>query len=857
MKALSFNDWLKRCAGRRLTAWVMYSSCALLWLVFALESPSWQRWLTQHGPSFAHLYQRAPRAGDPLRYVLQALAILILKPAAPNPVLQRSVTGTKQLVKGGQSLWEHAIGACLSIFSRLRTTPRTALAERWQGLGKRWRYGFNVLVALVVVQTLVLCITEPFDYLNQLYFVLLLWLMAMVLRRLPGRFATLMLMVLSVIVSCRYLWWRYSSTLNWADGLDLTLGLLLLLAETYAWFVLILGFIQTSWPLARKPTPLPKDTDVWPSVDLYIPTYNEDLAVVRNTVYAAKGLDWPADKLNIYILDDGKRAAFAEFAQKVGVGYITRPDNRHAKAGNLNHALGKTQGELIAIFDCDHVPVRSFLQVTCGGFLVDPKLALVQTPHHFLSPDPFERNLKLFRKRPNEGELFYGLVQEGNDLWNAAFFCGSCAVLRRSAIESIGGFAVQTVTEDAHTALRLHRNGWNSAYLKIVQAAGLATESLSAHVGQRIRWARGMAQIFRTDNPLFGKGLTLFQRLCYLNAMVHFLAGVPRLVFLLAPLAYLYFQAHVIYAPAMMIVLYVLPHMLHSSITNSRTQGQYRQTFWGEVYETVLAWYIARPTTVALFNPRKGAFNVTAKGGLIDNNHFDWLIAKPYVWLGLLNIAGLGFAVWRLNYGPAEQVGTVLVSSLWVIYNLLIIGAAMAVAAEVKQVRSTHRVQVKWPAALRLPTGHSYACQLHDYSDGGAGIYVPSLLSEQFGQSVQLTLWRGTREYVFEARVVRQHEHQLGLQFQNLNEQQKIDFVQCTLARADAWLNWQQDFETDRPLLSFARVLRLGVRGYQQMLKSLPLPLKTLAHTVERAGVWLLSFMPRRPLPPTAIRNLP
>jgi len=121
----------------------------------------------------------------------------------------------------------------------------------------------------------------------------------------------------------------------------------------------------------------------------------------------------------------------------------------------------------------------------------------------FYSPDPFERNLSQFRRIPNEGELFYGLVQDGNDFWNAAFFCGSCAVIRRTALQEIGGIAVETVTEDAHTSLRLQRNGWNTAYINIPQAAGLATESLSGHIGQRIRWARGMIQILRLDNPLF------------------------------------------------------------------------------------------------------------------------------------------------------------------------------------------------------------------------------------------------------------------------------------------------------------------------------------------------------------------
>ena len=169
---------------------------------------------------------------------------------------------------------------------------------------------------------------------------------------------------------------------------------------------------------------------------------------------------------------------------------------------------------------------------------------MLQTPHHFYSPDPFERNLGQFRVIPNEGELFYGIVQDGNDFWNAAFFCGSCAVLRREALDEIGGIAAETVTEDAHTSLRMQTRGWNTAYINIPQAAGLATERLSAHVKQRIRWARGMVQILRMDNPLFAPGLKLAQRLCYFNAMTHFLYALPRLIFLTAPLIYLMLRIH-------------------------------------------------------------------------------------------------------------------------------------------------------------------------------------------------------------------------------------------------------------------------------------------------------------------------
>jgi len=140
---------------------------------------------------------------------------------------------------------------------------------------------------------------------------------------------------------------------------------------------------------------------------------------VRVTVLAARALDWPAEKLRVYLLDDGRRPAFRAFAIEAGVGYIVRPDNRHAKAGNLNHALEHTRGEFVAIFDCDHVPARSFLQVTMGWLVRDPELSLVQTPHHFYSPDPYSRNLRTAPSVPAESELFYGVIQRGLDTWNA------------------------------------------------------------------------------------------------------------------------------------------------------------------------------------------------------------------------------------------------------------------------------------------------------------------------------------------------------------------------------------------------------------------------------------------------------
>ncbi|MBH0026558.1 UDP-forming cellulose synthase catalytic subunit [Pseudoalteromonas sp. SWN29] len=710
----------------------------------------------------------------------------------------------------------------------------------------------NKLVKYVILAfilfLLAIFITIPFSLEAQAVFISFILLVAYALKRVKGQMATIVMITLSVTTSSRYLWWRYTETLNWDDPLALALGGGLLLAETYAWLVLILGFFQTINPLERKPVPLPKDTDLWPTVDVYIPTYNEPLSVVRPTTLAALSIDWPADKLNVYILDDGKRSEFKDFAAEIGVGYLARSDNNHAKAGNMNSAMRYTDGEYIAIFDCDHVPARSFLQMTMGQFLKDSKVCLVQTPHHFFSADPFERNLNNHSQIPNENMLFYGLIQDGNDMWDATFFCGSCAVLKRAALDDIGGFAFETVTEDAHTALRMQRAGYKTAYINIPQAAGLATDSLSAHIGQRIRWARGMAQIFRLDNPLMGKGLSLPQRLCYINAMLHFLSGIPRIVFLTAPLALIYFNAYIIYAPFIAIFIYVVPTLIQIKATNSRIQGKYRYSFWGEVYESVLAWYILKPTTVALFNPNKGKFNVTEKGGLNDEEHYDWGISKPYLILLLINLLGIIVGILRLFLGDSSQIGVLIISMGWAFYNIIILGAAVAVAAEARQVRHSHRIKANFPAGVRLANGHTLKVKITDYSDNGVGIETEHAHLCRVNDKIELLMSRGNKQFSFTTYVCNTRKKQIGLTLKDLSLEKQRAFIQCTFSRADAWLDWQNNFRHDRPSYSFKEVQKTSLRGFSNLLFHAPRALQPIIKFMTNTVIYINSFTPKKPI---------
>ena len=649
---------------------------------------------------------------------------------------------------------------------------------------------------------------------------LLTLVMAISLARTSDSYlVTLTLMFTSLFATFRYGYWRISQTIlffqdpasHWG-ALDAFFILLLVFAECYAFVILSLGFFQTIWPLRRAPMPLPENSDEWPHVDVLIPTYNEPLEVVRYTALGALNIDWPTDKLHVYILDDGRRKDFEQFAFEAGIGYRIRPDNFHAKAGNINTALKTLNSPYVAIFDCDHVPTRSFLQMTVGWFLRDRNLAMLQTPHHFYSPDPFERNLGQFRVIPNEGELFYGIVQDGNDFWNASFFCGSCAVLRRTALDEIGGIAVETVTEDAHTSLRMQSNGWNTAYINIPQAAGLATERLSAHVGQRIRWARGMIQILRTDNPLFAPKLAFAQRLCYFNAMMHFMYALPRLIFLTAPLIYLLLSHTNVPGYWAAILAYAMPHLILSNTTNSRIQGQHRHSFWNEIYETVLSPYILLPTLLALINPKLGKFNVTAKGGIVKNTFFDVKIAQPFLSLLFFNFLGLLIALPRFFIWDRDRPGTVIMNVIWCVFNIINLGVCVAVSREMRQLRGHVRIKIQTPVALKLTNGRTIVGETMDLSSGGTVIRTDEPVDLTAGEIAAL-VFQNHPDAPLPVTLVSSENGKIRMRFNELSIQEQEVLTMALYSRADTWLGWGESREIDQPMRSMGRIIKISMAG--------------------------------------------
>ena len=261
------------------------------------------------------------------------------------------------------------------------------------------------------------------------------------------------------------------------------------------------------------------------SVDVYVCTYDEPTEVVAATLAGCRALTYPH---TTYLLDDGRRPEMEELAELAGARYLTRPDNSHAKAGNINAALPRTEGELVLMLDADHVPMPDALDAMVGYF-DDERMALVQSPHDFFNHDSVQH----YVVGRHEQSLFYRVVCPGKDRHGAAYWCGSAALIRRQALLEIGGVATETIAEDFHTTIRLQRHGWKSRYHDEVLVQGLAPHDLDGYLLQRDRWARGNLAVFTLpESPLRARELRPLQRLSYFASLFAYLAPPMRLLLL-------------------------------------------------------------------------------------------------------------------------------------------------------------------------------------------------------------------------------------------------------------------------------------------------------------------------------------
>ena len=648
--------------------------------------------------------------------------------------------------------------------------------------------------------------------------------------------------LIASFITLRYWFWRTFETLVYTGPLDFIGMMVLYLAESYAITVHLLGAFINIWPMDRKIIPLSQNQADIPTVDVFIPTYNEPEDVVRITVAAATQIDYPSDKFRIYLLDDGgtvakrndpetaseaweRYSSFKRMAGEFGVHYITRETNSHAKAGNINHALRHSNGELILFLDCDHVPTRDILKNTVGQFRKDRKLFLVQTPHFFINPDPVEKNLATFTEAPSESEMFFCSIHPGLDFWNASYFCGSAAVMRRKLLEEVGGVSVETITEDAETAFILHGKGYNSAYINRPMVCGLSPETFDDFIAQRVRWAQGMLQIFILKKPELTKGLKLYQRLCYTNSSIFWFFGFSRFVFYVAPAAFLILGLKVYNASVLQVLGYAIPHVLCGIVLMNYLYGKYRWPLFSELYESVQSIFMIHPVASAILNPRAPTFKVTPKG---EGAKVDFLshFAGPFYAMFLIALAGIPVAIYKWFHLPLFR-DVIIITLCWTIFNVLMALASLGAFWERKQLRHYHRIVSRDRVRLYSPRlNKTVEGKIDDISLTGISVEF----SESFHLHNEEDVWIEAKdsygeEYRFKARIHRLVKNEditlCGCEFE-MNRETYKKVVRFVYGDSQRWVDfWAEKSKPAGPLHILFYFMRMGIKGGRESFRGL------------------------------------
>ncbi len=527
-----------------------------------------------------------------------------------------------------------------------------------------------------------------------------------------------------------YLWWRTFHTVN----LDAPWMAFPLLLADYLGFFFFGLFAFNLWARVRRhaPPPAPGRT-----VDVFIPTYNEPLSVLKPTVFAALAMRYPH---RTYVLDDGRREEVRRFCAEVGAEYLTRPDNKGAKAGNINAALPRTSGELIAIFDADHAPFAEFLDELIGYFN-DPQVALVQSPQAYYNLDSFQHSRSArFQGKPwHEQSIFYDMIMPGKDRMNAAFWCGSSAILRRAALEEVGGVNTMTVTEDMHTAMLMHAAGWKSIYHDRELAVGIAPDDLEPFLVQRLRWAQGAMELLRKDNPLLRKGLNWRQRVAYFTSVAYVIEYVPKAIYLATPPLVLITGVLPMTNMGWNFLFRFVPYYLLGVLaTRMLTEGT-NPYLRAERFHVLKIEIMLRALTLLVF-PRKLKFKVTPKSA--GGGESRWavlrLIRTQLIAGALCTVSAvwavaswLGGAAWALS-------GVSLVVTIgWAAFNAGIVGLLARSVLRRHHRRQMYRFAVQVPVVIRQGRRQQHTETL-DLSTTGMGWRSPSWYARGSRVSVEI-----------------------------------------------------------------------------------------------------------------------
>lgn len=533
-----------------------------------------------------------------------------------------------------------------------------------------------------------------------------------------------------------------------------------------------------------------------PAVDVFIATYNEELQILEKTIVAAKAIDYP--HVDVWVLDDTRRDWLRDYCARMGVHYVRRPDNRHAKAGNLNNGLRLsaqyTNAPYILVLDADFAPQKNILYRVMGLF-DEPEVALVQTPQFYYNADPIQHNLGATDSWVDEQRVFFDVFQPSRDAWNSAFCVGTSFVVSRAAITEAGGFPTDSVCEDIHTTYVLRRHGRITRWLNERLSVGLSAEGLIEYINQRGRWCLGTMQVaLLKDGPLRGDGYSLIDRLHYLHGMLHWIGKPFLLLMLIAPVLYWYFGVAAFYTTPEQFMFYGVPALIGFWFYGPWITDRKTLPIFTEVTQLVAAYAVTRTMISACIRPFGRPFKVTAKGLDRSKVVVHWKLASFFIVLMMCLMAGAVNTVMT-----AEMSGGIVFNLAWTLIALMLDLAAIIACVDLPRPRQEERFPFTRATHWRQ-RGRLRPSQFIDVSLNGAAMRrtpeAPAV-GETLEVSVPEVGW-------VPARVTRLDPRRLCVQFEadEATRHRLIRLIFCQTPHNIA--------VRARPLRAFAQLLRMA-----------------------------------------------
>lgn len=560
-----------------------------------------------------------------------------------------------------------------------------------------------------------------------------------------------------VLTSVVYIGWRGIFTIPFEYGIISAFwGIFLFLSELAGMYETIQQFYGMRNCIVPKKPSLPDDF-VYPDVDVFIATYNEEEDLLYKTIIGCKGMHYPdKNKVHIYLCDDGNRPAIAAFAKKMEIGYLTREEHVDAKAGNLNNALSFTNSPYIATFDADMIPLHSFLMETIPYFflpeyeeteegnwhkrnevLEDLKIGFIQAPQSFYNPDLFQYYLYAEHKVPNEQDFFYRDIQLSRNKSRSAIYGGSNTVLARSALEAVGGFYTGVITEDFATGIAIQNKGYTCYAIEDILAIGLSPTDLKSLIKQRERWARGCIQTLRKVNFFFMKKLTAGQKTSYFSSLLYWYTPFRRFMYIASPILFVLFDIVIVKATFWQIIVFWGPYYLAYKVALRYLSGNIRNNRWSNVYDTIMFPSLLFPVLLETFGISKKKFSITTKKKVDDSFAYQCKHALPHLVFCILSIISIAIAFSSLL---REDALFYLIIIFWLIVNLYSLMMSFLFMMGRKSYRKSERFNAQLASKI-IFDNKQFVGKTSDISEGGFSIVLEAPQFIPYDKPCTVEIW--------------------------------------------------------------------------------------------------------------------